>query len=321
MPIGISAVITAYNRENVIRRAVESVLGQTRPASEVILIDDGSTDDTKNIVDQYGKKVRYVHQDNRGVAGARNRGVSEARREWIAFLDSDDWWRPNYLEGMLDAIQATDGKADLYFCDIQRDASNEKSLHWRSCGFNIDLPYVLKMRAPDWAFLSPQPMMLQTSIFKREIFRSIGGLPRDLTTREDTYFFYRMALYNSICAVSFCGAIMGSDGHNRLVGSDGRGRPLEKHNLKRGIAYWDNTISLYRRLVKDAGELESEYLERLKHCLAFAYICGARVMMKKRRYLEMGGHLVKSFCCRPASFMQEVYASFKRQISHRVRIP
>jgi len=77
--IQISAVIPVYNREKTIARAIESVLAQEYPPAEIIVIDDGSKDATREIVQKYGDKVRYVYQDNAGVAAARNRGVSEAK--------------------------------------------------------------------------------------------------------------------------------------------------------------------------------------------------------------------------------------------------
>ncbi len=93
----VSAVIPAYNVERYLRRAIDSVLAQKRPVSEIIVVDDGSTDGTAGIARSY-PQVRYVHQANQGAAAARNRGVMAARCEWIAFLDADDCWRADHLE-------------------------------------------------------------------------------------------------------------------------------------------------------------------------------------------------------------------------------
>src|SRR5713101_4378980 len=88
----ISAVIPTYNRGHIVGRAIESALGQELAPSEIIVVDDGSVDNTRSVVESYGQAVRYVRQSNRGVSAARNRGVKEAAYEWIAFLDSDDFW-------------------------------------------------------------------------------------------------------------------------------------------------------------------------------------------------------------------------------------
>ncbi|MHC4551242.1 MAG: glycosyltransferase family 2 protein, partial [Planctomycetota bacterium] len=94
----ISVVIPAYNAERTIGRAIDSVLAQTRAADEVIVVDDGSTDGTADVVRGYGEKVMLIQQENAGVSVARNKGIEAATSDWIAFLDSDDEWLPEKLK-------------------------------------------------------------------------------------------------------------------------------------------------------------------------------------------------------------------------------
>src|ERR1051326_9104660 len=94
----ITAIIAVYNGAELIQRSIDSVLAQTRPADELIVVDDGSTDRTGEIVQSYGSRVRYIRQNNSGVSTARNRAAKEAKSEWIAFLDHDDEWLPQKLE-------------------------------------------------------------------------------------------------------------------------------------------------------------------------------------------------------------------------------
>jgi glycosyltransferase involved in cell wall biosynthesis len=101
--LNLSVVIPTHNRANLLPDAIESALGQTLSPVEVIVIDDGSTDDTEAAIVPYLPRIRYIRQENQGVSSARNRGVSEATGEWIGFLDSDDVWEPTRLEW----IQAT----------------------------------------------------------------------------------------------------------------------------------------------------------------------------------------------------------------------
>jgi glycosyltransferase involved in cell wall biosynthesis len=93
--VKISVVIPTYNREAFIAKAVESVLKQKCTADEIIVVDDGSTDQTKERLSAYN--IRYIYQKNGGVSSARNRGIQVAKNEWIAFLDSDDLWDENKL--------------------------------------------------------------------------------------------------------------------------------------------------------------------------------------------------------------------------------
>jgi glycosyltransferase involved in cell wall biosynthesis len=95
----VSVVIPSYNGGRWVAEAVESVLAQTSPAGQIIVVDDGSTDDTRARLEGYRERgVEYVYQENRGVAAARNAGVERVRGELIAFLDADDWWHPRKLE-------------------------------------------------------------------------------------------------------------------------------------------------------------------------------------------------------------------------------
>ncbi|MBP7690442.1 MAG: glycosyltransferase family 2 protein [Anaerolineales bacterium] len=92
----VSAIITAYNSATYIDRAIASVLAQTRPVDELVVIDDGSHDDTRGVVARYADAgVRYIYQSNQGPSAARNRGLAETTGEFVAFLDSDDQWLPD----------------------------------------------------------------------------------------------------------------------------------------------------------------------------------------------------------------------------------
>ncbi len=99
----VAVIIPVYNRAELLLRAVNSVLAQTRPPDEVIVVDDGSTDDPGAALNapRY-KNVRLIHQSHLGVSAARNRAIESAESDWLAFLDSDDYWLPSKLERQLD---------------------------------------------------------------------------------------------------------------------------------------------------------------------------------------------------------------------------
>lgn len=94
----VSVVIPTYNYGHFVVGAVESVLAQTYPNVEIIIVDDGSRDDTKARLEPFMGRIRYIYQDNQGLSAARNTGIGAATGQWIAFLDSDDSWHPRKLE-------------------------------------------------------------------------------------------------------------------------------------------------------------------------------------------------------------------------------
>ena len=115
----ISVIIPTYNRENKIIDAVRSVLEQTYINIEVIVIDDGSTDDTYLMLDKIeDKRLKYVYQENSGACVARNRGIKEAKGKYIAFHDSDDIWHKDKLEKQIRVLEKTN--ADIVFCQLLR---------------------------------------------------------------------------------------------------------------------------------------------------------------------------------------------------------
>jgi len=101
----VSVVIPAYNCGQVISRTIESVLSQTRRADEIIVVDDGSSDDTGAIVQKFGSQVRYIQQKSQGASAARNTGIETTSGEWIAFLDGDDEWLPEKLKIQLALLE------------------------------------------------------------------------------------------------------------------------------------------------------------------------------------------------------------------------
>lgn len=114
--IQISLIVPVFKAEAYIHRCVESILNQTVSDWELILVDDGSPDTCPEICDSYSGKdsrIRVIHQKNAGVSAARNRGLQEARGEWIGFVDSDDWAEPDMFSKLLSAA----GQADLVMCD------------------------------------------------------------------------------------------------------------------------------------------------------------------------------------------------------------
>jgi glycosyltransferase involved in cell wall biosynthesis len=209
-PIMISAVIPTYNRSHLVARAVQSVLEQSFPPAEVIVVDDGSTDATEDSLRQFGAAVQYVRQENSGGATARNRGVRESTREWVAFLDSDDMWATTHLERIAEAIIATKGGAAVYFDDMAI-AGRAELTWWEAGGFQISGTYMLVPDGTDWVLREYQPMMLQSSVCNRRVFLEEGGLWGELRNAHDTHFFLKVGIGHAVCAVRGIGSILTAD--------------------------------------------------------------------------------------------------------------
>src|SRR5579863_3945098 len=107
----VSVLIDTYNHERFIEEAIQSVLSQDFPASEreIVVVDDGSTDRTPEILAKYASQIRVLRKTNGGQASAFNHGIPECRGELVAFLDGDDWWAPNKLSLVAEAFQANPG--------------------------------------------------------------------------------------------------------------------------------------------------------------------------------------------------------------------
>ncbi len=280
--IPFSVVIPTYQRAALLGRAIDSALAQTVTPAEIVVIDDGSTDKTAEVVARYGDLIRYVHQANAGCSAARNRGVQEAASTWVAFLDSDDAWLPGHLEAMADAIAATSGRADLYFADSSfptPDGGAPRTL-WGLSDFDIPGELAFTDDGSDWVMRPRQPMKLQCSVFRRDVYLRDGGLDEALRTREDTHFFLRVGLGGPLCAVRNGGVVISFD--------DAPSNRLTTALPPSGRTYLEATVRLYGRILRTrpGGSLSGEHRRELRSRL------GAGLLrLAKRDLFEWKPHL------------------------------
>lgn len=184
----VSVVIPTYNCGRFIAEAIESALGQTVAPYEVIVVDDGSTDDSAQILTSYGDRIIHVRQQNQGVGAARNKGAEVATGEFLAFLDADDYWAPTKLEKQL-AVFEGDPDIGLVHCGYQNVDSYGTAL-------DVDL------RGSDgWVaekLLRFEPSITapgSTTLIRRSDFWQVGGYDTnaDLHPSEDWDISYRLA--------------------------------------------------------------------------------------------------------------------------------
>ncbi len=182
----VSAVIPAFNRRDYIVRAIDSVMRQTVPVDEIVVVDDGSTDGTAEMVEgHYGNSVRVVRQPNGGPGGARRRGILEARGEWIAFLDSDDEWMPDRNDELLRAAERVSGDVawifgDLWIVTDQGDGLSFFEQH----GFRLEAcPQVL---SDSLKFHYPTLFSyLQASLIRREALLELNCFKEGFRSEDD----------------------------------------------------------------------------------------------------------------------------------------
>ena len=186
MKHNISVIIPSFNRAHTLGRSLNSVLGQTLTPDEIILVDDGSSDQTARLVSEHYPQVTYLYQENQGVSTARNAGVAQCQAEWLAFLDSDDEWLPEKLELQIAALAMQD---DYRLCHTEEiwirngKRVNPMNKHTKAGGFIFEKCLPL-------CAISPSSVVI-----KRSLFEQAGGFDETLPACEDYDLWLR------ICAV------------------------------------------------------------------------------------------------------------------------
>jgi GT2 family glycosyltransferase len=182
--INISVVIPSYNRRELLRRALLSVYSQTLLPTEVLIIDDGSTDGTQAMLRDEFPQTTFFYQENQGVSAARNLGIQQASCDWVAFLDSDDEWLPEKLSYQKAALQ---NNAEYRICHTEEN--------WIRNGTPVDVPKKYA-KTGGWIFLHCLPLCAispSTVLIHRSIFTDIGLFDTQLPTCEDYDLWLRIS--------------------------------------------------------------------------------------------------------------------------------
>lgn len=195
----VSVVIPAYNYARFLAQAVDSALAQTYPPLEILIVDDGSTDDTAKLVaGRYrdSTRVRYIHQNNAGLSAARNTGVQNARGELVAFLDADDYWMPDFLKEIVARFASLPREYVLVASRAQWVDENGvpvRRSHFRTFSDR-------ELTAAD--LLMKTRFSPSTAVVRRHIFAELGGFDTKLRSSEDRDMWIRIAACHR---VYYCG--------------------------------------------------------------------------------------------------------------------
>ena len=182
----VSVIITTFNRKQYLKRSIDSVLHQTRAANEIIIIDDGSTDDTGKLIASEFSNLKYVWQENHGISHARNQGISESGSNWIAFLDADDEWLPQKLAYQIAALESDPEHKVCHTNEIwirNGRRANPQKKHQKFGGWIFDkcLPLCV---------ISPSSVLIH-----RSVFDTFGKFDESLPVCEDYDFWLRICAF------------------------------------------------------------------------------------------------------------------------------
>ncbi|HEX3579222.1 MAG TPA: glycosyltransferase, partial [Thermoanaerobaculia bacterium] len=184
-------VLPVYNREHAVTRAIRSVLAQTWTPLELIVIDDGSTDGTRDVLDSFGSRITIIEQPHAGAYVARNRGLRHSRGELIAFIDSDDVWLPDRLAAQIPLMQRAE--VGLVFGDVVHVRPGHDRRHVTS--FQVAPPRRGRMAAQfAWCNFVPT----STVLVRRSCIEEAGGFAEDIPLSCDYLMWFRIALRHEL---------------------------------------------------------------------------------------------------------------------------
>lgn len=259
--VEVSAIIPTYNRRDLVLRAIDCVLAQTRPVAQVIVVDDGSTDGTREaLAARYGDRIEYVWQPNAGVSAARNHGLSLARGRYLALLDSDDEWLPAKTQRQVEWLEARPDYG-MVLCDVLRVNADGSAIdRFRRREQLPEDGHVLR-----WVLRNPA-LAPVSAMFRRAVYEKVGGFDASLRTAEDLDFHLRVARHFPIGVIDepLARAIRGHDGLSSLPQT------------------YDDYVVVMERAAADARGVVDE--SEVRDALFGAYWRNARGMVLQRRW-------------------------------------
>ncbi len=291
--LSVSVVMTSYNYGQYLKTTIESVLNQTRPAREVIIIDDGSSDNSAEVAATFGERIKFIRQENQGVCAARNNGARLASGDVIAFMDSDDIWRTQKLERQIKAFES-DAEVGIVSCGIRFFNERNETIVEYSEGMN---GYVARD-----ILLYEKPVLNTTAsaiAVRRDVFERTGGFDenRALFSAEDREFCYRAALVSKLAFVPEILVdyrIHGNNGHLNIARME---RALE---------------AAYEKIFTNA-DAETLKIKRRSYGNLYTNLAGSH--FRAGNYAAFLKDAVKSVWLNPANFKQ--FAAFPARFLKR----
>lgn len=274
----VSVIIPNYNYANYVREAIDSVLDQTYENVEIIVVDDGSKDGSKEILESYGNKIKAVFQENAGVSKARNNGVEQSKGEYLAFLDADDIWLPEKIEKQVELFEK-DKSLGLVHVGVEDIDKNGDVIETILNGLSGSVSHEFLLFERAVVLGGGSGMMIP-----RKVFDNIGGFDLELLTSADwdiCYHICRRYEIGFVPKVLLRYRIHGSNMHGNIT------------RMEREMLY------AYEKAFKDEAEdvqnLKRKAYGNLHQVLAGSYY-------RAGQYSDFVRHTLKSIYLKPSNF-------------------
>ncbi len=296
----ISVVIPTYEREQLVPRAIESVLAQSFMPYEIIVVDDGSTDNTKKVLsEKFGKKIRYFYKKNGGVSSARNYGMRKAKGDLVAFLDSDDIWMKDKLEIQTEYLRRYP-KLDFVFsdCNNVRDGKivTKSLLAYSEHGDKIAGSEGIIKNMLNY-IIEENMISTSTVLFRRACIKKAGYMDEDLPVAEDREYWIRLA---SVFNFGYVGGVLASrilhgknlvDDQIKLLEAN-----IKLYKLLKSGRYRFRTESVRRSVEKQHRKVRHnlfiQYLKKMKlkkaiHQLRYVSLFSVAAFLLRKIFLRL----------------------------------
>jgi glycosyltransferase involved in cell wall biosynthesis len=289
----VSVIIPTFNRARFIASAIQSVLAQTYQSFEVIVVDDGSTDDTKSIVSEFtDARVHYIYQSNHGRSNARNHALKVAQGRYIAFLDSDDLYMPGKLAMQVEYLETHSEVGMIYTSAVCVDEDGNRLPHTYEATVSGDIYKHI-------AFFTPVTITLPTVVVRKEVFASVGGFDENMHRFEDTDMWRRISKKYSIDALPIYTCELRTHDDNALLSQD-------PNKISIGLKYY------VEKIFREDGNFGVSLLRRGAARIYFYY---GGALFKVPQWRKFGVRLLmSSFCYSPFGFLRSGLGQMRRTV-------
>jgi len=313
--IPVSVVIPTYNRAATVQRAIDSVLAQTYLYFEIIVVDDGSTDNTDAILNErYGDRIRLLHQPNMGQSAARNTGVRAAKYDLIAFLDSDDYWLPGKLEAQVPLM--TDKTVVLSFTNWWKGKDSSGQDYFSQAGLNFGPgPVILDCPLRIMARRQGTGVLTSVTLCRKRAIQRVGGFDERMKIYEDTRMWLRLSFEGKFAVTSEPLAVWVTTDQKSRITKPANCYSYQRESVRKSFEVF---VEAYSR----AGDFTADVQKALRDCLTYSlanqskfYALDNHYGMARRRAFEClaffpkGENLIKALI---GLFFPRIFNMFAR---------